>query len=48
MTQLQVFKIVADMVKEGRTNDEVRKALFSTKGVRVAQIAKAMALLSAD
>jgi hypothetical protein len=46
MKQVTVYKIAADLVLAGKTNDEVRKALFNTKGVKVNQIRLAMALLS--
>lgn len=46
MTQLKVIEIAANLIKEGKTNAEVKKALFNTKGVRVSQIQKAMKLIA--
>ena len=46
MTQVKVIALAADMIKEGKTNEEVRKSLFNTKGVKLAQIRAVMALIS--
>lgn len=45
MTQLKVIAIAAEMVKLGKTNEEIRKLLFKTNGVRVQQIRNVMKLL---
>jgi predicted transcriptional regulator len=45
VTQLKVIAIAAEMVKAGKTNEEIRNALFDTKGVRVQQICNVMKLL---
>jgi hypothetical protein len=45
MIQLKVIAIAAEMVKAGKTNEEIRNALFDTKGVRVQQICNVMKLL---
>ena len=42
----KMFKIAADMIKDGKSNEEIRKALFNTKGARVAQINKVMDLIA--
>jgi hypothetical protein len=47
MTQLKVIAIAAEMAKAGKTNEEIRSALFDTKGVRVQQILNVMKLLEA-
>lgn len=41
MKQADVDAKVAALRAAGRTNDEIRKVLFNTKGVRLAQIRKA-------
>ena len=45
MTQVDVYALAANMMKEGKTNEDIRKSLFNTKGVRMAQIRKVMALI---
>lgn len=47
MTQLKVFAIAADMIKQGKSDAEIRAALFRTKGVRLEQIQKTMKLITA-
>lgn len=47
MKQIEVFALAANLIKEGKTNEEIRKILFNTKGVRVSQINKAMELIAA-
>lgn len=46
MTLLKLHSIAAELVKEGKSNEEIRKALFDTKGARLSQIKKVMALVS--
>ena len=46
MTALKLTAIAADLLKQGKTNEEIRKALFNTKGARVSQINKIMDLLA--
>lgn len=45
MTQLKMIAAAAEMIKAGKTNAEIRKALFNLKGARLAQIRKTMALI---
>ena len=45
MTQLKMIQIAAEMIKQGKTNEEIRKALSNTKGARLAQIKKTMKLI---
>ena len=45
MTTLKLIAIAADLIKAGKTNDEIRKALFNTKGSRCPQIYKVMKLI---
>ena len=45
MTQVKMIAIAADLIKEGKTNREVKTALFNLKGARVSQIRKVMALI---
>ena len=47
MTQVQVFAIAADLINQGKTDEEIRAALFCIKGVRLTQIQKTMKLISA-
>ena len=47
MTQVQVFAIAANLIKQGKTDEEIRAALFCTKGVRLTQIQKTMKLIAA-
>lgn len=47
MTMLKLTKIAADLVKEGKTNDEIRAHLFNVKGARLSQIQNVMDLISA-
>lgn len=47
MTQLKLIAIAAEMIKEGKTDAEIRKSLFNTKGARMAQIQKVMGLIEA-
>lgn len=47
MTMLKLTKIAADLIKDGKTNDEIRSHLFNVKGARVSQIKKIMELISA-
>lgn len=46
MNQLKVIEIAASLIKEGKTNEEIKKILFNTKGVRVSQINKVMELIA--
>jgi hypothetical protein len=46
MTQIKMIQIAADMIKEGKSNDEIRKHLFNIKGARLSQIKKVMALIA--
>ena len=46
MTQLKMIQIAAEMIKQGKTNDEIRKSLFNTKGARLEQIQRTMKLIS--
>ena len=46
MTQLNMIQIASDLIKAGKTNDEIRKILFNTKCARVQQIQKVMALIA--
>lgn len=46
MTQIKMIQIAAEMIKQGKTNEEIRKALFNTKGARLAQIQKTMKLIA--
>ena len=46
MTQIKMFEIAANLIKEGKSNDEIRKILFNTKGARLAQIRKVMELIA--
>ena len=45
MTQLKMIAIAAELVKEGNSNQEIRKHLFNLKGARLEQIQKVMALI---
>jgi hypothetical protein len=45
MTQVKMISIAADLIKEGKTNREIRTALFNLKGARVEQIRKVMAII---
>lgn len=45
MNQLKVIEIAAKLAKEGKTNAEIEKVLFNTKGTRVSQIKKVMELM---
>lgn len=47
MTQIQVFALAADMIKQGKSDAEIRAALFRTKGVKLEQIQKTMKLIAA-
>lgn len=47
MTQLKVFALAADLIKQGKTDAEIRAILFRTKGVRLEQIQKVMKLIAA-
>lgn len=47
MTQQMVNWRAARLKDEGTSLDEIKKALFNTKGVKLAQIKKAMAQVSA-
>jgi len=47
MNQLKVIEIAANLIKEGKSDAEVKQALFNTKGVRVSQIEKVMKLIAA-
>ena len=47
MTQLKVFAIAAEMLEQGKSDAEIRAALFRTKGVRLEQIQKTMKLITA-
>jgi hypothetical protein len=42
MTQAKVNELAATLRNEGKSETEIRSALFRTKGVRVAQIIKAL------
>lgn len=42
MTQQKVTEIAAQMAKEGLTPDQIKAALFNTKGVKIGQIKKAL------
>lgn len=46
MTQIKMIEIAANLIKEGKSNDEIRKILFNTKGARLSQIQKVMALIA--
>ena len=46
MTQIKLHKIAAEMIKQGKSNEEIRKALFNTKGARVAQVENTMKLIA--
>jgi hypothetical protein len=46
MTISKVLEVVAEMVKAGMTNEEIRQSLFNTKGIRVSQIQKVMGWIS--
>ena len=46
MTQIKMIEIAANLIKEGKSNDEIRKILFNTKGARVSQIRNVMALIA--
>jgi len=46
MTQIKMIQIAAEMIKQGKTNEEIREALFRIKGARVAQIQKTMKLIA--
>jgi hypothetical protein len=45
MKRIEVMSLVASLLVQGRTNKEIRKALFNTKGVRLRQIREVDALL---
>ena len=47
MKLIEVHALAAKLVKEGKTNAEVRKALFNMKCVRIAQINEAMKVYEA-
>jgi hypothetical protein len=46
MTKLKMIALAADLIKQGKSNDEIRKILFNTKGARLDQIQKVMALIA--
>jgi hypothetical protein len=47
MTQLKMIQIAADMIKAGKSDAEIRRALFNLRGARVSQIQQVMALIAA-
>lgn len=46
MKLIDVIALAAKMIKEGKTDAEIKKALFDTKGVKVSQIEKVMNLIA--
>ena len=46
MTMMKLTKIAADLIKEGKTNEEIRTHLFNVKGSRLSQIIKVMNLIA--
>lgn len=47
MTMLKLTKIAAELIKDGKTDSEIRAHLFNVKGARLLQIQKVMDLISA-
>ena len=47
MTMLKMIAITADLIKDGKTNDEILQSLANLKGSRCSQISKIMRLIAA-
>ena len=45
MKRIEVMALVASLLVQGKTNKEIRSALFNAKGVRLRQIQEVAALL---
>lgn len=45
MTTLKLIAIAAELIKEGKTDAEIERALYNTKGSRCSQIDKVMNLI---